>query len=160
MNAQKPTAPILGSFEDIGNDIKNEMTQLPKDVVASSLESVGMGTGGKQKQQTPTPGATQDPNSAWQQIDSQKDEQQNVLIARKALEELTQPSPKQKELSIWEKQQKEEQQKKEIEEMNKEKQEEEQTVMLPGSGVSKMPGLKSSIKSKQSSEIGKNTRTD
>lgn len=158
MNTQRPSLPILGSFEDIARDVKNEAVQAPKDMVGSALESVGLGTGGKQKQQTPTPGATQDPSSAWQQIDSQNEEKNKLIIARKALEELTQPTPKQKEPTIWEQLQQEEKEKKEFE--KKQQEQEEQIVVLPGSGTRKVPGLKSSIQSKQSSELGKNTRSD
>jgi FtsZ-interacting cell division protein ZipA len=160
MNAQRPPSPILGSFEDIAKDVRQEVTQLPKDIVGSALESVGMGIGGKQKQQTPTPGTTQEPNSAWQQIDSQNEEKNKLIIARKALEELTQPTPKQKEPSEWDKQQEEEKQKTEMEEQRKEQEKANQIVMLPSSGTRKVPGLKSAITSKQSSELGKNTRSD
>lgn len=158
MANQTPRPPILGSFEDIGEQVKEEITKLPGDMVGQALESVGLNIGGKkQTPQNNTPAASQDPSSAWQQIDKQQDEQTKRTIARRALEELTQPTPKQKEPSIWEKIQQEEDQKNELE---KQKQAAAKPVALPSSGARKVPGIKSAVKSKQSSEIGKNVKQD
>jgi hypothetical protein len=151
-----PRPPILGSFEDIGEQVKQEVTKLPGDILAQAMETVGMNVGGKQQKQHQQSNIPQDPTSAWNQIDTQKDEQTKKEIARHALEELTRPSQT-KEPSVWEKQQQEEEQKKLMEE---ERKKQSQSVALPSSGVRKVPGIKSAVKSKQSSEIGKNVKQD
>lgn len=155
MTAARP--PILGSFEDIGEEIKQEVTKLPGDILGQALESVGLNMGGKkQGQKANTPSAVQDPNSAWQQIDQQKDEQTKKEIARAALAELTQPKHQAQEPSEYDKRIQEEEQKKQIE---AEKKKQAQPVALPSSGQRKVPGIKSAVKAK-TTEIGKNTRQD
>lgn len=157
MANQTPRPPILGSFEQIGEQVKEEITKLPGDLLGQALESVGIHTGGKkQGQQSSNASQTQDPTSALHQIDNQKDEKIKREIARKALEELT-ASTRPKELSVWDKLQQEEEQKKQAAEERKKM---SQSVALPSSGQRKVPGIKSAVKAKQSSEIGKNAKQD
>ncbi len=159
--ANKATrSPILGSFEDIGEQVKQEITQLPKDILGSALESVGLSTGGKsqQQQQHQQFEQPQDSSSPWHQIDQEKDNQTKKTIAREALRALVSSSEPKKQSVYDEKMQEEEQKKL----MEKERQELEkrQHVALPSSGARKVPGIKSAIKSKQSNEIGKNVKQD
>lgn len=160
MASNTTRSPILGSFEDIGEHVKQEVTQLPKDILGSALESVGLNTGGKSQQQNPQLPLeqSQDPTSPWHQIDHEKDNQTKKSIAREALRALVTPSEPKKQ-SIYDEKMQEEEQKKLMEKEQKE-QERRQQVALPSSGVRKVPGIKSAIKSKQSNEIGKNVKQD
>ena len=76
------------ALKDIGEKIVSEVKSIPKDVGQAALESVGLTTGpGSQKKgmSAPTPGATQEPGSKWQEID-RASEQVKKQIARSALE--------------------------------------------------------------------------
>jgi len=158
--ANKTTrSPILGSFEDIGEQVKQEVTQLPKDILGSALESVGMKSGGTSKPHNPQQAEQQqDTSSPWNQIDQEHDSQIKKSIAREALQALVTPS-KPKEQSVYDENMQELEQKKLMEEKQKE-QARKQQVALPSSGARKVPGIKSAIKSKQSNEIGKNVKQD
>lgn len=154
--------PIIGAFEDIGESVISQIKQIPKDVGQAALESVGMSTGGKKQgnntSQGSSPGTTQTEGSHWQQIAETTDEQIKKTIARKALEELLQPTQQAKEPSIWEKIMQEEEQKKNQAAQQKQN---SGSVALPSSGPRKVPGVKQSTKAKQlGSEIGKNARQD
>lgn len=153
--------PILGSFEDIGENVVSQLKQIPKDVGQAALESIGVNASGKKGNTSvtnPSPTVAQGEQSHWQQMDTIKNDQEKRVIARKALEELLQPVAKQKEPSIWEKIQQEEEQKKA---MAVEQQKKSSPVQLPSSGARKVPGMKSAVKAKQQgSEIGKNARQD
>src|SRR5690242_8577268 len=106
--------PILGSFEDIGESVVNQLKQIPKDVGQAAIETIGLSTGGKKGNTAvnPPPGATGEQGSHYQKIDMIEDANIKKIIARKALEEIIQAKPQTKEQSIWEKIQQEEEQKK------------------------------------------------
>lgn len=92
-------------------------------------------------------------------MDRQQEEQTKREIARAALEELTKPSPTQKEPTVWERMQEEEARQKELKEEQKKAQ--GQQVALPSSGARKVPGLKSARKAKQQgSEQSKNIKSE
>jgi hypothetical protein len=159
--ANKMHGPILGSFEDIGENIVSQLKQIPKDVGQKALESVGLGSSGGKKGNTAAtnlnPQKTPGEQSHLDQLDTLKKDEEKRAIARKALEELLKP-PQKKEPSIWEKIQMEEEQKKA---QAAEQQKKSAPVQLPSSGARKMPGLKNMVKAKQQgSEIGKNARQD
>jgi hypothetical protein len=158
MATTTPRPPILGSFEDIGEQVKTELTQLPGDILGQALETVGIHTGTKKQAVPNNNPQAHDDASALAQIEKQQSSQAKQMIARAALEELTRPRQQAKEKSIWEQIQEEEEQKKQME---KERQQMAQPVQLPSSGQRKVPGIKSSVKAKQQgSEIGKNARQD
>lgn len=149
--------PIIGAFQDIGEQVVEQVKQIPKDVGQTALESVGLGSGGKKQGNKLTPGATQDPGSNWKKLDEEKNEKAKKEIARMALEELLKPSQTPKEPSIWEKIQKEEQEKKEA--TKQQQQAQANTLPMP-QGKSKKAGMYG-IKAKQhGSEIGKNVKHD
>lgn len=108
--------PVLGQFEDIGEQIGKNVAKLPTDVLGKALESVGINTGsGQQKQGTGSnlQQSLQQEGSSWQQMDTTKDTNIKKTIARNALEELIKKMP-QEELSHYEKNKQEEEQKKKM----------------------------------------------
>jgi hypothetical protein len=151
--------PIIGAFEDIGEQIVHEVKKLPIDIAEQALESVGMNVGGKQgttKAQNPKPGTTQTEGSAYQQMDQTTDQKIKREIARKALEELIQSAPKPKEKSIWEKIQEEEAQKKEAQKQ----QQTQQSSQLPMPTSKPKRGNLYGAKQKQTAVENKATKSD
>lgn len=144
--------PIIGAFQDIGEQVVEQVKQIPKDVGQTALESVGLGSGGKKQGNKLTPGATQDPGSNWKKLDEEKNEKAKKEIARMALEELLKPSQTPKEPSIWEKIQKEEQEKKEA---TKQQQQAQANSLPMPKGKSKQGALGLVNKSKQQGHEGK-----
>lgn len=107
------THQVIGSFEDIGKDIVQEVAKVPKDIAGKALESLGTNSGKRQGQQ----GSTAAPSYTTKegpldQLDKTKDYHVKQTIARAALEQLAGRKPKQKEPSVWEKLQMEAEQKK------------------------------------------------
>ncbi|MCX8009258.1 MAG: hypothetical protein N3A54_06210 [Patescibacteria group bacterium] len=162
MPARNPIRnPIIGSFEDIGENIVSQLKQLPKDVGQAAMESIGLSTGSgnkgnNPKQPPPQPGQSE--QSYLKQLEDQtKQQEEKKAIARKALQELL--KPREKEPSVWERLQQEEEQKKAmaVEQQKKAP----QPIQLPSSGPRKLPGIKNPAKTKSfGSEIGKNVRQD
>lgn len=107
---------IIGSFEDIGEKVVQEVKQVPKDVAGKAMESLGVSSSSKtQTSQQQIPGETKLADQGpMGQIDQTKDINIKKAIARAALEQLSGRS-KPKEPSIWEQKQQEEAQKKENE---------------------------------------------
>ncbi len=151
--------PIIGAFEDIGEQIVSQVKQLPKDIGQAAMESVGMKTGGSKQgnqSQTPQMQTGQNEQSYLHQLDDMRTQEEKKAIARKAIAELLRP--RKKEPSVWERMQMEEEEKKK---QLAEQEKKAKPVHLPSSGVSKMPGLKSVRKAKQfGSELGKNIKSD
>ncbi|MCL4200491.1 hypothetical protein KJZ67_04115 [Patescibacteria group bacterium] len=142
------------SFEDIGKDIARETVQAPKDIVGTALESLGVSSGQKKNPKQ----AAADPQSGQENAPAAPGPSDEVkrAIARAALRELSgQSQPK--ELSVWEKIQKEEEQKKEMEKKQKE-QARKQALPQP---ASKRPrGDLYGKKAKQTSMENKSKRQD
>lgn len=109
------------SFETITKDVARETVQAPKDIVGTALESLGVSSGKKPKQSaqsgtqqndlTGTPESSSPVSSPTEEV--------KRAIARAALQELSGKS-RPREMSVWEKLQKEEEQKKEMEKKQKE----------------------------------------
>lgn len=116
---------IASELGNIAKDVGNQVASIPKDMVGSALESVGISSGGKKqpgnKFVVPSSGPEgSNKQSAWDQFGSEKDEQIKRQIARKALEELAGGSvKKQREPSIWERLQQEQEQKKQMQAQQK-----------------------------------------
>ena len=116
---------ILGqigeSFEQIGKDVVRETVKAPQDITGKALESLGMSGGKKnpKKQSATTPPPTAQEGTAQAPAEPAREETKRA-IARAALEELIGKKPKEKELSVWEKIQKEEGEQKELEKKKKE----------------------------------------
>lgn len=150
--------PILGAFEDIGENITSSLKQIPKDVGQAAMESIGLGNATKSSNtgQTKTAASLPAEGSKWQEIDNLKDTNLKKQIARAALAEIGGNNARPKEQSIWEKIMKEEEQKKMAEQQKK-----PASVQLPSSGARKVPGMKSAAKNKSpQQESSKNTRQD
>lgn len=145
---------MLGAFSDelgdLGKNIVREAVAVPKDVVGTALESLGVSGGQKQKQQTTaTPDDTKKEPS---------EPQIKASIARVALQELAGGKPKQKEPSVWEKIQAEAEQKKEL---GKKQQQQAAAQQLPVVKSKRPRGDLYGMKAKKvGSEVGKNVRQD
>lgn len=109
---------ILGELGELGKQVGTEVVKAPTDIVGSALESLG-GTSGKKQQSgaatVATPGSEKPVSTGpWQEIDTLKDKHAKEAIARAALAQIAGNKPKAKELSVWERMQKEDQEKKEL----------------------------------------------
>jgi len=134
------TRQIIGSFENIGEQVVKEAVKLPADVAGKALESLGTGKPAKQAK-------------------VQKkgfDEQAKKAFARKALEELARP-PQKKEPTVWDEKQKEDAEKKQLE-LERAKIIEKQK--LPEVTTKQRPGNLYGIGVKTSSERQKNVRAE
>lgn len=145
---------MLGAFTDelgdLGKNIVREAVAVPKDVVGTALESLGVTSGQKQKQQT-----TATPDATKKEPGEQKIK---TSIARAALQELAGVKPKQKEPTVWEKIQAEAEQKKEL---AKQQQKQASTQQLPAIQSKRKRGDLYGMKAKKAgSEVGKNVRQD
>ncbi len=149
---------IIGSFEDIGKDIAHEVAKVPTDIAGKALESLGTSSqkGQKGNQMTAAAAdATKKSEGALGQLDQTKDQKAKQAIAREALSQLA-GRPKQKELSVREKQEQEEAQKAEA--LKKQ----QAMQMGPAPMISSKPKRDNlyGIKQKSSSEMSKNARQD
>ncbi len=145
---------ILGSFTDelgdLGKNIVREAVAIPKDVVGTALESLGVSGGQKQKTQT----------AATPDVTKKEPGEQKIKasIARAALQELAGVKPKQKVPSVWEKIQAEAEQKKEL---GKQQQQQVAAQQLPVVKSKRPRGDLYGMKAKKAgSEVGKNVRQD
>ena len=110
---------IIGELGQVARDVGKQTAQIPKDVVGSALESLGVSSGKKQGGSTFTVQKSGPEGaggkSAWEQFANTPDAQVKKQIARKALEELSRGEvKKQREPSIWERLQQEQEQKKQM----------------------------------------------
>jgi len=131
---------IIGSFENIGEQVIKEAVKLPADVAGKALESLGTGKPSKQAK-------------------VQKkgfDEQTKKIIARRALEEFARV-PVKKEPTVWDEKQKEDAEKKRLE-LERAKIIEKQK--LPEITTKQRPGNLYGIGVKTSSERQKNVRAE
>lgn len=145
---------MLGAFTDelgdLGKNIVREAVAVPKDVVGTALESLGVSGGQKQKQQTTATADVTKKEPGEQKI--------KASIARAALAELAGIKPKQKEPSVWEKIQAEAEQKKEL---GKQQQQQAAAQTLPAVKSKRPRGDLYGMKAKKAgSEVGKNVRQD
>jgi hypothetical protein len=143
------------SFEDIGKDIARETVQAPKDIVGTALESLGVSSGQKKN---PKQAASSDPQGSQENAPAAQGPSDEVkrAIARAALRELSgQTRPK--ELSVWEKIQKEEEQKKEMEKKQKEQ---ARKQALPQAASKRPRGDLYGKKAKQTNMENKSKRQD
>lgn len=142
---------ISESFEAIGQGVAQEVVQAPKDIAEKALESLGVSSGKKnptkQQQQQTSPEAPEQANDA----------QTKRAVARAALEALSGKNPKQKELSVREKNDQEEAQKKEME---KKQREEAARKSLPQSSAKRPRGDLYGKKAKQTNIENKGKRQD
>lgn len=151
---------ILGqigeSFEAIAKDVAGEVKQVPKDMVGSALESVGLSTGGKKKPKQQASSTTQEPGIEGQPHPAGPSEEIKRVIARAALEELSGKKPAQKEESVWEKLQKEEEQK------NEQKKQKAQAARasLPQAASKRKRGDLYGMKAKKTAAENRNVRQD
>lgn len=109
---------VIGSFEDLAKNVARETAKVPKDVAKTALE------GGKKAEKSAsirafTPGREKTPgpltNGTFKELDSTSDPKVRASFARRALERLARP--KQKELSVREKMEREEEEKKHVEKL-------------------------------------------
>lgn len=150
---------ILGqigeSFETIAKDVVEEVKQVPKDMVGTALESVGVSTGGKKKpKQVASNG--QEPGVEGQPVQSGPSDEVKRAIARAALEELSGKKPVQKEESVWDKLQKEEEQKKE----QKKQKAQAAKAQLPQAASKRKRGDLYGMKAKKTAAENRNVRQD
>ena len=144
---------IVGSFTDelgdLGKNIVREAVAVPKDVVGTALESLGVSGGQKQKTQT-----TAIPDVTKKEPGEQKIK---ASVARVALAQLAGGKPKQKEPTVWEKIQEEAQQKKEL----GKQQQQAAAQALPAAKSKRPRGDLYGMKAKKAGgEVGKNVRQD
>lgn len=149
---------ITEELGELGKQVVTETVKAPKDIAGKALESLGASSGktqqGKQTSATP-PQGTEKP--AVEEFSKTGDESVKREIARRALEELSGKKPQPKELSVWEKIQKEEEEKKELE---KKKKEAAAKQALPQQSSKRRRGDLYGIKAKKSSVENRNVRQD
>lgn len=150
---------ILGqigeSFETIAKDVAEEVKQVPKDMVGSALESVGLSTGGK-KNPKQAASAVQPGAEGAPQPPPGPSEEVKRAIARAALEELSGKKPTQKQETVWEKLQKEEEQKKE----QKKQRAQAAKAQLPAAAPKRKRGDLYGMKAKKTAAENRNVRQD
>lgn len=145
---------MIGAFTDelgdLGKQIVRETASVPKDIAGKTLESLGVSSGQKPKQQTvSTPDASKKES---------RDQKVNASIARAALAEIAGVTPKKKEPSVWEKIQAETGQKKEL---AKQQQSQAAAQALPVVKSKRPRGDLYGMKAKKNTaEVGKNVRQD
>jgi hypothetical protein len=105
---------IIGSFEDIGEQVVKEAVKLPADVAGKALESLGASSGKNPKKQTAQKGQSAKGSPALTEFEGTSEESVKKIIARRALEELARP-PQKKEPTVWDEKQKEDAEKKRLE---------------------------------------------
>lgn len=152
--------PILGSFEDIGEQVVRTTVQLPKDIGQTAMESLGVSastaTSGK-SQQPASSSSVDKPKDAWDVIDDVGDKRVKEAIARAALDQFRSRGGGAPKKDMWQEQQEEEAEKK------RRKQEaqarDRQTLSAPTSKRSR--GDLFGIKAKKfGGEVGKNVKSD
>lgn len=148
---------IIGSFEDIGKDVLKQTAQIPKDIAGKSLETfVGQYASGNSPR--PFVEQTNRPPTPLDDIDKVGDLSTKRSMARNVLEYLAAQTPKPKELSVWERLQKEMKEKKDFER--------QQAVQisrqeLPKTGFKRSAGDLYGRKAKiGAAEKGRNIRSD
>jgi hypothetical protein len=154
-----PRLPILGSFEDIGEEVAQNITKLPGDILGKALESVGVSSGSGSTKQPAKPNATQQDGSNWQQIDKTQNQEVKKTIARNALEELLKNVP-QTELTEYEKKKKEEEEKAKAQ---KEQQKQQDLASLPKMTAKRARGDLHGMKAKKGgggNELSKNVKAE
>jgi len=145
------------SFETIAKDVARETVQAPKDIVGTALESLGASSGQKKpKQQSAASAGSPSQESTQGEAQTGPSDEAKRAIARAALEELSGKS-RPKEMSVWEKLQKEEEQKKEME---KKQQAEAAKKSLPQSSSKRPRGDLYGKKAKQTNIENKGKRQD
>jgi hypothetical protein len=153
---------IVGELSEIGKSVGGQTVQATKDIAGQALESFGLSghkqSGGKTfvRPASSSEGGTRD--TAWDQIDIEKNAQAKRAMARRALEELTQGSLRRpKEPSIWERLQMEADDKKKQETRSQQQASQTQLVMPS----SKRPrGDLYGAKAKQTATENRNVRQD
>jgi hypothetical protein len=151
---------IIGSFEDIGKDIAQEVSKVPTDIAGKALESLGATSQKGQKgnqQVTGKADTANKPEGALGQLDQTKDQQVKRSIAREALVQLS-GKPQQKEPTVQERLEKEKQEKNE--KTTKQAAVAQKMAPLPAMSQKTKPGNLYGIKQKSSSEMSKNVRQD
>lgn len=145
---------MIGAFTDelgdLGKQIVRETASVPKDISGKALESLGVSSGQKPKQQTAST-----PDASKKELSDQK---VNASIARAALAEIAGVIPKKKEPSVWEKIQAEAEQKKEL--GKKQQQQAAAQQLAPVSSKRKRGDLYGMKAKKNTTEVGKNVRQD
>ena len=145
---------MIGAFTDelgdLGKNIVREAIAVPKDVVGTALESLGVSGGQKQKQQTLAAPDVTKKEPGEPQI--------KASVAREALAQLAGGKPKQKEPTAWEKIQAEAEQKKEL---AKQQQKQASIQQLPAIQSKRKRGDLYGMKAKKNTtEVGRNVRQD
>lgn len=149
--------PILGSFESIGESIIKSTAQVPKDIVTSAVESLGISTGSGKKKKKITTKQTNSQSDAWDQIEATNDTKIKETIARSALQSLVSRQLAEKQPDEWDKKNQEDEQKKLMRDQTK-----RQESLKLRVGSSRRPrGDLFGIRAKRhGSEIGKNAKSD
>lgn len=153
---------MIGAFTDelgdLGKQIVRETASVPKDIAGKALESLGVSSGQKPKQQTAsTPDASKKEQSPLDQLQAAKDSKAKQAIARAALAEIAGVTPKKKEPSVWEKIQAEAEQKKEL---AKQQQQAAAQQLAPATSKRRRGDLYGMKAKKNTTEVGKNVRQD
>ncbi len=130
---------IIGSFEDIGKGIATESIKAVTDVTGKALESLGTPKG---KQQKPK--------------NDEEDKKVDKVTARSALEYLASPKPK--EPTVYEKNQKELEERNQL--IQKQKEEKAKLELKEPTLTPKRGNLLGLTKQKAGSETSKNVRGD
>lgn len=154
---------MIGAFTDelgdLGKQIVRETASVPKDIAGKALESLGVSSGQKQKQQTAsTPDASRKEQSPLDQLQAAKDSQAKQAIARAALAEIAGVTSKKKEPSVWEKIQAEAEQKKEL--AKQQLQQAAAQQLAPATSKRRRGDLYGMKAKKNTTEVGKNVRQD
>jgi hypothetical protein len=154
---------IIGSFEDIGKSVFEEAAKVPVDITGKALESLGVSGGKKVTAQAAAPKSAPAGSESvktpdgWDKIDGQKDLQIKQAVARSALMALSDRG-KPKEMSVWERLQKEAEQKKDQEKIQEAVASKSQ---IPQTGSKRSRGDLYGMKAKKNpGEIGKNVKSD
>ncbi len=156
VNPNSVLGQIGESFETIAKDVVGEVKQVPKDMVGTALESVGLSTGGKKKPKQHVSNAQEPGVEGQPQTPPGPSEDIKRAIARAALEELSGKKPAQKEPSVWEKLQQEEEQKKE----QKKQKAQAAKAQLPAAAPKRKRGDLYGMKAKKTAAENRNVRQD
>lgn len=158
---------MIGAFTDelgdLGKHIIREAVAVPKDLAGKAMESLGVSSGKQQGQKQQQVQLSQNDQKAGEKgpldaMKTAKDQQVKQAIARAALAQLAGGAQKQKEPTVWEKQQQEAEQKKELA-----KQQQKQTAaqqLSPVQSKRKRGDLYGMKAKKNTTEVGKNVRQD
>lgn len=156
---------IIGAFTDelgdLGKNIIREAVAVPKDIAGKAMESLGVSSGKKPQQQQGKQGLLDQKAGEKGPLDAMKDakdQQSKQAIARAALAQLAVGGQKQKEPTVWEREQQEAEQKKE--QVRQQQKQAAAQQLSPVQSKRKRGDLYGMKAKKNTTEVGKNVRQD